>query len=155
MANYSPSKEDAKRILESRKVITTPGKHRLQVVSCNRYEKNGRTRMIISLKAMNGYQASQAREAFKAGNYLLAVNQQMTTNARISQDGEQIDYVPESGEFIDVFVDNVLVSDGEGGKTEALLVVSHREVPVEKDHANFSLDEEDEEITEPADEQVV
>lgn len=154
---FKPSAKDAARILESRKLIDEEGKHRVQVLSVRRYAD----KMIINLKAMNPYHQEMARRYFREGDYIKALNQNMTTNARVNPDGSYKDYVPSfnpengsSGEFIDINVSTRMLNDGAGGKTPGLVIVSHEPVPVKTEHETFSLAIE-EEIEEPSEDSVV
>lgn len=136
MSQVQLTKESAAKILNSRKLITAPGKYQVQVTAVTPFERDGQLTSIVNLAAMNDYQLGVAREAFKAGNYQEATNTQLSASQRIGKD-----YIPAKGEIVNITVDNVALKDG----GEGLLITSLTEVPVTKaTNVNFSFDDEPE-----------
>lgn len=100
-------KLQAKQILESRVVISKPGKYSVNVTNVTyghqRTNKDGSTTSvdIVNFAAMTAYQAGQALEAFKEGDYVKATNNSLSTSRL---DGQ---FVPVKGERVDIEVEQI------------------------------------------------
>ena len=110
------TKESALAIIQSRTLITGPGKYSVKVTSVTPYVK-GDTVAIINVSAMNSFQANAAAEQFKAGDYDGAANNNLSSSARAN------DYIPSKGEFVNIQVEEVDTKSGD----KALLIVSMTE----------------------------
>jgi len=98
------SKEQAKQILESRVVISRPGKFTAKVTNVtyghNRTNKDGSTTVvdIVNFAAMTAYQSQQAVAKFKEGDYDGAASNSLSTSVLNGQ------YSPAKGEIVDIEV---------------------------------------------------
>lgn len=103
MAEFNPSLEKATSYVESRILVNKTGSWQVQVTHVNTFSpENGEPRYIIGLKAMNPHQLSRAVAYLKEGKTAEAVNEQLTTNARMNNS-----YIPEKDEYINIQVGEV------------------------------------------------
>lgn len=101
------SKEDAKRMMSSRVVITSPGKYEnIKVTSCNDVVINNEDVTICNFSAVTPYQMEQIKEHLSSGDYDSAVNIQMS--CRIWDDK----YKPSNGETVNIIVEEITNKDG-------------------------------------------
>ena len=89
-------------ILSSRAQISKPGTYDLRVNQITEYHDAVRgTRFIVNLAAMSTYGKAQAMESMFDGDFVAALNTNLTANLRPS------DYRPKKGEIVKVKVDLV------------------------------------------------
>lgn len=135
MERQELSKEAAIKILNSRSLITSPGKYPVKVTSVNEYINDGESRHIINLAAMNNYHYEIATKELRDGNYNNAVDAHLTTSQRTGKD-----YIPTVNEMVNIEVDFVKLKSGE----TALLVNSLTERPISSaGKVQFSFEEEE------------
>lgn len=119
------SMDQAVRILETRELISEPGKYRVKVtntVPFVRETENGSQSIVIcGLSAMTTYQLKQAQSLLRSGEVDKACNQGLSISSRIGRD-----YVPSKGEYCHVIVEYVTTKTGE----QALLATSITPLPV-------------------------
>lgn len=152
------TKDAAKRILQSRKLITAPGKYTLKVTSVTPYSReiNEEAQMvnIVNFNAMtnahlNGYTNNDgeripgALELFQNEEYQDAVNKSCSTNVLEGQ------YTPSKGEIVDVEFDFIKTANVD----KALLpvaVIQRQAVTAGSVNLSSLLGEDDEETVETA-----
>lgn len=133
-------KQTAKSILQSRSVISTTGKFTVKVTSVTngyiRTNKDGSTSVvdIVNFAAMTNYQAQQALEAYKAGNYAEATRSSLSTSRLSGQ------YVPVKGEIVDIEVSSRYSDTAEADILVVDAIIQRQAVAA----AKFSLDDEEE-----------
>lgn len=111
----------AKQILNSRILISAPGKYRVKVTNVTPYvRENGQSTDIVSVNAMTPYAQAQAIAALKEKDYDAACNTNMSGSVLDRQ------YCPSKGEFVYMNVDAIPNKDG----VEILVVQSFTEIPV-------------------------
>jgi hypothetical protein len=118
-------KEQVKRILSSRMLITKPGKYQLKVTQTPYFYEEGK-RYIINLGATTLYYVGVAKNALNEGNYQAALNAQLTGTVFVSDEGEVQGYLPQKGELVNVMITNHINKNNE----TILVVDSIAEVPV-------------------------
>lgn len=97
-------KKSAIQILESRKLITQPGKYQLKVTSATPFQREDGTMVsITNYAAMTPYQLGEAKKLIKAEKFQEATNQSLSSSQRLAND-----YIPSKGEFVDVLVDEIV-----------------------------------------------
>jgi hypothetical protein len=130
-------KDSALQILNSRKLISVPGKYTLKVTSATPFIREDNTVVnITNYAAMTPYQLQQARELFKAGDYQKATNQALSSSQRIAND-----YLPAKGEHVEVLVDEIVNKEG----ITILAVVSVTAIKTSK-AGNVSFEEVEETV---------
>ena len=132
--------DQLKRIIESRQIVKEPGYKILQVSNVTEdYEdpQSGQIRHIVNFKGMSKYHVQEAKKLARDGKYQEAANQAFSTGQR---DG--IDFVPQKGERVKVFIDNRTTNNGVTG----LFVTEVLPLPIDNtDTVSFDLDVVDEE----------
>lgn len=146
-------KQAAYNILKSRKLITTPGKKKIQVASePNFVEGDGERpdQFLIGLKAMAPDQAKSAKESYNERDYDGAVgygsdnpNTSLTASKLVGFNGEIPD-LPKRGEYVDVEMGFVEGQDG----SQVLRPVEITRRDAEDVSQTLDLDGEEEEATE-------
>ena len=106
------TKEVALNILQSRSVVSEPGKYTVKVTSVNPFTRDNEdgsqtNTHIVNFNCMTQFQASQATKAFKEADYESAINSTSMTASQLS--GQ---YVPSKGETVDIEVRTHLNKDG-------------------------------------------
>jgi hypothetical protein len=130
------TEKSAKRIIKARKLVNEPGTYELKVErEPNFHATEERSVYIVNLGGVTPYQLSKAHSLFSEGKYQEAANEQLTTNVRVSKEGEIRDYLPSKGEYVQVRIENVQTKSGETG----LFVTSMTKAPVKEAKA-VSLD---------------
>lgn len=116
--------DNAVRILESRSLISEPGKYRVKVTNTVPFVREDGTAVVIcGLSAMTQYHLHQAKQLLAAGNVQKATNQALACSPRVGRD-----FVPTKGEFVDIIVDFVQTKEG----ANALLVTSMSPVAMQQ-----------------------
>ena len=119
------TEEEAIQILNSRSLITKPGKFQVKVTNVSPFEReDGTFVMIVSYAAMTQSQLNKAVELFKKSDYQEATNQKLSSTQRIGKD-----FMPSNGELVNVVVD--YVPSKEGLIDKALLVINCSAIHVE------------------------
>lgn len=112
------SKESARNIIGSRKDALQAGLYKnikvTQVNAVSLMNSTARTALearnithIANVNLITAYQKLQALAHYRAGEYNLATNQQMSLSIRKS------DYCPSKGEYVDVQVGEIVNKDGD------------------------------------------
>ncbi len=112
------SKESAYNIIKNRIDALQPGLYKnikvTQVNTVSLMNSTARTALearnithIANVNLITGYQKLKALEHYKAGDFNMATNQQMSLSIRKS------DYCPSKGEYVDVQVGEIVNKDGE------------------------------------------
>ena len=91
------------QFIQSRTLVTEPGKYSLQVIGANSHEG----KVILNLKAQEPKGLEQAKEFLRAGETDKSANTNMSTSVF-----EDANFIPAKGEFISCMVDNVPTRDG-------------------------------------------
>lgn len=117
------SKEQARAILASRKMIAAPGKYSVKVTSVTPYTDDaGNSRHICNFAAMtpahisgwenteSGEQVQGVKQLLAAGNYDDACNLNLSSGQRPGRD-----YIPSKGEVVDIEVERITTSNGVAG----------------------------------------
>lgn len=139
-------KSNAKQILESRSVISKTGKFTLRVTNVTyghqRLNKDGSTTTvdIVNFNAMTAFQAQQAVEAFKQGEYEEATRRSLSTSLLNGM------YVPTKGEIVDVEIEEIYSDKAEANILVVQSVIKRQAESTSK----FSLDALEEEVEAPA-----
>lgn len=131
-------KENAIQILNSRKLLTKPGKFQVKVTNVTPWERpeNGMLTNIVSYAAMTPYQLTQARVLMAEGYFQAATNQNLASSQRMGQD-----FTPRKGELVNIVVDYIATKADPNVK--ALLVVNCSPIEVESAiNVNFTQDVE-------------
>lgn len=100
-------KTNAIQILNSRKLITEPGKYNLKVTSVTPFNREETLVNITNYAAMTPYHLQQARALGAEDRWQEATNQALNSSQRIAND-----YLPSKGELVDVVVDEITNKDG-------------------------------------------
>lgn len=117
------SKEDAKRLLQSRVIITGAGKYdNVKVTSCNDVIVNDEEVTIANFNAITPYQLKNIKTLLAEGNYDKAVNQQMSCRV---WEGK---YKPSNGETVNIIVDEITNKEG----IEILVISNIMPLPAKK-----------------------
>lgn len=110
-------KKQAIQILQSRALISSPGRYVVKVSNCGDFHKelpNGQSTIAIAnFGAMTPYQMGEAKKKLAEGDIAGALNHNLSLSIRDK------DYRPAKGERVNIDVDFVTTKDGE----QALLVV--------------------------------
>ena len=121
------TKENAERILESRKVISSTGKYELKVTNVTPYVRdlgNGMKQVAIAnLSAMTEYHAGEAISDFNDEMYQAATNHTMSISVR------ERDYMPAKGEVLECSIIEVFSANVQ---EDILVVGSYKGQPVKK-----------------------
>lgn len=102
------------QIIESRKLVATPGSYELKVTSVTPFED----KFIANFAAMTPYHLGEAKRLITEGEFQEATNQNISASLRPT------DYIPAKGEIVKVYLDNVTTKSGVTG----LFVTSVSEV---------------------------
>jgi len=124
------TKQDAIRFIQSRTMITGPGKHNLQVVN-DPTPHDGR--LIINLKAQTSAGLATAKELLRADDASGAANTNLTTS--VFADAS---FIPSRGEYVAVMIEYV-TSKRSGEQVLAVVSMSEIKAAVTK---KVSLGEE-------------
>lgn len=107
-------KDQAKTIINSRKLIATDGKYELRVTNVTPYHRdlgNGRSQTaIVNVAGMTLYHATQAAALYTQGEYQEAVNNNISFSVRDN------DYMPKKGEVLECFVETIVTKSGVTGQ---------------------------------------
>lgn len=150
-------KENAIQVLNSRKLITEPGKFQVKVTNVTPYQRpeNNLLTNIVSYAAMTPYQLGEARRlmtegiAFeKEGNveeaerlFQLATNQNLASSQRVG-----LDFTPAKGELVNIVLDYIPTKADP--TINALLIASCSEIKAKStSNVNFSFEETEEEVS--------
>jgi hypothetical protein len=125
------TKENAARIMASRKIITQPGKYHVRVTNDVQYlAEQGTVHRelagglfqvsIANFAAATTYHVREFKKAMKEGDFDGAANNNLTASVR------ENDYIPSKNEVVEINVDFVTTKSGE----QALLVTSYNPLPV-------------------------
>lgn len=112
-------KENAIQILNSRKLLTKPGKFQVKVTNITPFERPGSGLLtnIVSYAAMTPFQLGEARRLFSEGDYQGATNQHLASSQRMG-----LDFTPTKGDLVNIVLDYIPTK---GDPTvKALLVVN-------------------------------
>jgi hypothetical protein len=125
------TKDNAARIMASRKLITQPGKYHVRVTNDVQYlAEQGTVHRelagglfqvsIANFAACTPYHVREFKKAMKEGDYDGAANNNLTASVR------ENDYMPSKNEVVVINVDYITTKNGE----QALLVTSFNPLPV-------------------------
>jgi len=128
----------AKQILQSRAVISTPGKFTVKVTSVthNHMRDNGQLVNIVNFAAMTAFQAQQAKEAYKAGDFEAATRRALSSSVLDRQ------YTPVKGETVDIEVEEIYSDNAEANILVVASIIPRQATKASK----FSLDFDEEEV---------
>ena len=101
--------QTAINILNSRSLVTKPGKYRTKVGSVNLYDG----KWLVNTNLISAYHAQKIEELVAADNMEEALNQKMVATL-FSNDNGDFGFVPSKGEYINVLVDFVDTREGKG-----------------------------------------
>ncbi len=129
-------KSNAIQIINSRKLITEPGKFAVKVTGITPYTRPDTDILtnIVNFAAMTPYQLGEAKRLLREGLFQEATNQNLTSSQRIGQD-----FQPDKGEIVNIVVDYIKTTSGEN----ALLVVSVSEMKTKNTFSINLLDEDE------------
>lgn len=128
------TKETAKSIIKSRKLVPTVGNYVLKVTNSTPYTREDGTKTnIVNFAAMTPYMVDLGKQFYKNGDFVAATNQSLSASLLEGQ------YVPAKNERVKVFVDTVTTKNGVTG----LFVVGVSEIPLaEAKGVSFDWDDE-------------